>query len=167
MSRSLVLLLLVACDGGQSPPETATIGALREACVGAFPQLCLLITQDGEQHREFFGIEGYTHRWGTESEITFHREPIDEPLADGPNESLILLDVTSEQVTVTAPFQLAFPHDGWFSRSTSLDMVGTTVECDADVCDEILAAELAAQPFEVTMELTDNPQTLRAVGSSQ
>lgn len=169
MSRSIVLIALAACEGGQTPTETATVSALREPCVGFISQLCLVVTDEGEQpHREFFGVQGYAHRWGVESEIVYTREPLDPPPADGPSETLILLDIVVEREPITAPFQLAFPAGGtgWFSDTTPLEMDGTRIECDAAICDQLTAADTSETPFTATFELTDNPQILRATAVS-
>ncbi len=163
MSRFTVLLaLLAACD---PPTETATIGALRQPCIGFEVKLCLLMGAQEPLHPEFAEIEGYVHHWGTQSEITFYREPVDSPESDSPSERMILVEIIEENVTITAPFQLDFPVDGpdWFSGSgPSVDMLGTPVVCEDEVCDQLGAADLSESPFAVTMELTDDPQTLRA-----
>ncbi len=168
MSRLTILVaLLGACE---TTTETATVGALRQPRVGFERALCLLMAQDQQPlHPEFHGIEGFTHRWGTQSEITFYREELDPQVSDAPTENRILIDIIDETVTVTAPFELEFPETGpnWFTGSgTTLDVVGTTVVCEADVCDQIVAADLGESRFEVTMELTDDPQTLRATAVS-
>ncbi len=168
MSRLTILIaLLVACD---NPTETATVDALRQPCANFVRTLCLVMAQDQEPpHPEFYGIEGFVHRWGTRSEITFYREELDSPESDGPGERLVLLEVLDESVTITAPFQLDFPETGpgWFTGSgTTFDMLGTTVVCEAGVCDQIVAADLSESSFGVTMELTDDPQTLRATAVS-
>lgn len=168
MSRfTFLLMLFAACD---PTTETATVAALRQPCVGFERALCLVMSQDQQPlHQEFHGIEGFSHRWGIQSEITFYREELDPPVADGPREKLILLEVVDETATITAPFALEFPATGpgWFSGSgTTFDVLGTTVVCEADVCDQLVAADLGESPFEVTMELTDDPQTLRATAVS-
>lgn len=169
MSRfTLLLALLAACD---PTTETATVAALRQPCVGFTRALCLVMAQDQQPpHVEFRGIEGFSHHWGIQSEITFYREQVDHPDADAPNERLVLLDIVDETSTITAPFQLVFQATGvgWFSGSgTTFDMLGTTVVCDAGVGDQLVAADLGEAPFEVTMELTADPQALRATAVSQ
>lgn len=168
MSRfAFLLVLFAACD---PTTETATVAALRQPCVGFTRTLCLVMAQDQQPpHVEFRGIEGFSHHWGIQSEITFYREQVDHPDADAPNEKLVLLDIVEESATITAPFELEFQPTGpgWFSGSgTTFDMVGTTVVCEAGVCDQLVAADLGQSPFQVTMELTDDPQTLRATAVS-
>ncbi len=127
--------------------------------------MCMIMVPDQKpMERLFFGIDGFSHRWGIESEITFRRERVDPPPIDGSSENIILLDVIAENPIITAPFDLTFPFGGgWFAGSgTQLDMVGTTVQCELTLCEQIRSASDTGTQFIVTMELTDDDQTLRA-----
>lgn len=166
MKRSLACVVLAACtEHGQTPTQSAIVAPLREPCQGFAPSMCLVMVPDQQpRERLFAGIVGYTHRWGVESEITFRREALDPPPLDGPSERVILLEVLDENDAIAAPFTLTFPAGGpgWFSGSApALDMLGTTVQCDTDLCTQLDVADTAGQPFEVVMELVD-AQTLRA-----
>lgn len=162
--RALVTCLLVGCGGGQTPTELAIVSPLRVPCQGFAPTMCLEMTPDRKPtERVFFGIDGFSHRWGIEAEIELRREAVNPPLADGPSENLILLDVIVENPRDVSPFDLTFPFGGgWFSGSTSpLTLVdGTAVECEASICTSIVAAD-QGNPYTVTMEIVDD-QTLRA-----
>ncbi len=171
MKPLLALVLLTACtEHGSTPIQTAIVAPLRVPCQGFGPVMCLSMVPV-QQPRElvFFGIEGYTHRWGVESEITFRREVLDQPIPDGPSENLILIDTVVENATITAPFELAFPGgSGFFTGTgTQLDMLGTTIECEQAVGNQIATASSSGIPFQVTMELTDDTQTLRATAVLQ
>ncbi len=159
------LVVLAACEHGQTPIETAIVAPLRKPCQGFVQQLCLTMVPDQQPTETlFFGIEGYTHRWGVESEISLRREALDPPPADGPSENLILLEIIAENETITGPFQLEFPFGpGWFQVSGSgLDMHGTSVQCDSVLRDQILTADSNGFSYTVTMQLTDDPNTLLA-----
>jgi hypothetical protein len=168
----LVVAALGACTGGESPSEEVTVAALRTPCQGEGTFMCLGLTHaDGSPGNVMFGIEGYTHRWGFESQIRFRTETIEDPPQDGPSANLILEELISEERVVSSSFELAFfdtpPGVAWFfatSSSLVLDMARTTVQCEQAVCDDILARSAATTAFTVTMELTDDDQTLRATG---
>lgn len=167
MKPALALVLLVACtEHGSTPIETAIVAPLRVPCQGFGPVMCLsMVPVQQPQELLFFGIQGYTHRWGVESEITFRREVLDEPVPDGPSENIILLDTVVENETITAPFDLTFPGgSGFFSGTgTQLDMLGTTIQCEQEVGNQIATASSSGIQFKVTMELTADPQTLHAL----
>lgn len=171
MKPLLALVLLTACtEHGSTPTQTAIVAPLRVPCQGFGPVMCLSMAPVQEaQELLFFGIQGYTHRWGVESEITFRREVLDKPIPDGPSENIILLDTVLETEAITAPFELTFPGgSGFFSGiGTQLDMLGTTVECEQAVGNQIATASSSGVPFTVTMELTGDPQTLRALAVTQ
>jgi Domain of unknown function (DUF4377) len=171
MKPALALVLLTACtEHGSTPIQTAIVAPLRVPCQGFGPVMCLsMVPVQKPTELVFFGIEGYTHRWGVESEITFRREVLDQPIPDGPSENLILIDTVVENETITAPFDLSFQGGfGFFSGTgTQLDMLGTTVECDQAIGNQISTASSSGVPFQVTMELTDDPQTLRALAVTQ
>ncbi len=166
MKPALALLLLTACtEHGSTPTQTAIVAPLRVPCQGFGPVMCLsMVPVQKPQELVFSGIEGYTHRWGVESEITFRREVVAEPIPDGSSENLILIETVVENETITAPFELSFPGgSGFFSGTgTQLDMLGTTIECSQALCNAITTASSSGVPFQVTMELTDDPQALRA-----
>jgi hypothetical protein len=168
--RVAILLALAACGGGESVTETVTVSALRVPCAGEGLFMCLELTDvNGDTRREFFGIEGYTHRWGFEAEIRIRIEEVDDPPADGSSEGLFLDELISEELTAPPQFEIDFPDNPpgleWFSGSgLALELVGTTaIECDQPTCDAILVQSEATSAFSVTMELTDDDQTLRAV----
>jgi hypothetical protein len=144
----LALALLAACEHGQTPIETAIVSPLQTPCVFLDQQMCMTMVPDQKPMETlFFGIEGFTHRWGIESEIKFRREPVDPRPIEGPSENLILLEIVVENETVTAPFQLQFPPgSGWFIASgTTLDLHGTTVTCDPAVCDQLISLDSATR----------------------
>jgi hypothetical protein len=168
--RLLLVLAAVGCGGGQTPIEVVTVSALRAPCQAFTAELCLVMQPDFEPPETlFFGIDGYTHRWGIESELKIRREQVDPPLPDGPSERIILLETIIEREPIIAPFQLSFPFNGnrWFQGSAAsgtLDLLGTTVLCEASVCSEIVTADTNGfANFNVTFELTDDDQTLTAV----
>jgi hypothetical protein len=166
MSRSLVPLIVAGCGGGQTPIETVLIAPLRTPCSAFAPTVCLEMTPDRKPtERVFFGIEGFTHRWGFEAEIQLEREQL-ELIPDGPSENLIMVELINEAERITAPFELEFPFGGgWFSGTSSpLQMHGTVVLCEAAVCSSITTAEQSGVAYTLTMELTDDDQTLRATG---
>ncbi len=170
MKPALVLVLLTACtEHGSTPTQTAIVAPLRVPCQGVGPVMCLsMVPVQKPTELLFFGIEGYTHRWGVESEITFRREVV-EPIPGGPSENLILLETIVENETITGPFDLSFSSgSGFFSGAgTQLDMLGTTIECEQSIGDLIATASSGGISFQVTMELTDDPQTLRALAVTQ
>ncbi len=160
----LVLITLAACGQGESPLETAIVSPIRAPCIGLGPQLCLTMVPDGQpEQRLFEGIEGYTHRWGVESEIEFQRETIENPPADSSSQRLILVDTIVENDIPLASFSLDFPGGpDWFSGTgTQLDLFGTTIQCDQAVCDQLRAADVSGAPFSATLAVVD-AQTLRA-----
>jgi hypothetical protein len=166
--RLLAILALAACGGGQTPIENVTVSALRMPCQGFEVDMCLQMQSDFQTPELlFFGIEGFTHRWGVETEMTIRREVVDPALPDGPSERVIMLDLINELQPVTGPFELDFPSSSgrqWFvSRPPNLDMVGTTVLCEASVCSAITSAQSSFINFTVTMQLTGDPQTLEAI----
>jgi hypothetical protein len=165
--RTLVTSLVVGCGGGgQTPIETVIVSPLRIPCQGFGPDLCLEMTPDRQPtERVFFGIEGFSHRWGIESEITIRREAVNPPVPDGPSENLIMLETVVENPRDPSPFDMTFPFGGgsWFSGTTSpLTMIdGTLVECEATVCTALNTADVGNQ-FVVSMELVGE-QTIRAL----
>ena len=166
MSRlSIVaLVVLAACEHGETPVLNAIVAPVRTPCQGFGPTLCLTMVPDQQPfERLFFGIVGYTHRWGVESEITFRREQVDPPVPDGPNENIILIDTINEN-DIPGPFDLEFPFGpGWFQASGSaLQMHGTSVQCEATLCTEILSADSNGLAYTVTVALTDDPNILTA-----
>jgi hypothetical protein len=169
MRSFLSCLVLVACGGGQTPIEVVTVAPLRTPCQSFVQQMCLTMTPDFETAETlFFGIEGYDHRWGVEAELKIHREPVDPPLADGPSELIVVDEVLGELESITAPFDLTFPFTGsnsWFTGGgTTLDMLGTDVLCESAVCSAILDRQINSfSNFSVTLELTDDDQTLTAL----
>lgn len=170
MKPLLALVLLTACtEHGSTPTETAIVAPLREPCQqGLGPTMCVSMATDRGMETVFFVIQGYSHRWGVESEITFRREAIENPPPDGPGVNLILIETIAEHETITAPFELTFPGPGFFSGTgTLLDMHGTTIECEQAVGNQIASASSSELPFTVTMELTADPQTLRALTVTQ
>lgn len=165
--KRLALVVLTACtEHGSTPMQGAIVSPLREPCQGFGPVMCLTMVPDQQpKERLFEGIQGYTHRWGVESEILFRREVVEEPVPDGPSELVILVDTIVENQTITAPFPLVFPpgFGGWFSGSApQLNLMGTPVQCEAAVCSDIMGPNNNGQGFTVQMELVDE-QTLRAL----
>lgn len=164
MKATLALLLLAACEHGQTPIETAIVSPVRTPCQGFGPQMCLTMVPDQKpMERLFFGIVGYTHRWGVESEITFRREQVDPPIPDGPSENVILIETINEN-DIPGPFDLVFPFGpGWFQISGSaLDMHGTSVQAETTLRDQIIAADQGGFMYTVTMDLTSDPNILTA-----
>jgi hypothetical protein len=166
MKLLAIALLLPACtEHGQTPTQTAIVSPLRTPCEGFGPVMCLTMVPDQRpQERLFFGIQGYEHKWGVESEITFRREVVEEPVPDGPGENIVLIETIVENQTITGPFDLTFPSGfgGWFSGTApTLNMLGTPVQCETTVCNDILAPSGSGSPFAVTFEIVDE-QTLRA-----
>ena len=160
------LVLLVACEHGQTPVETAIVAPVKTPCQGFGPTMCLTMVPDQKpMERLFFGIVGYEHLWGVESEITFRREQVEEPVPDGPFENIVLLDTIVEN-DIPGPFILEFPFGpGWFQTSGSaLNMHGTTVECEATLCSQILSLDGSGSSYTVTVELTGDPNILTATG---
>jgi hypothetical protein len=161
--RSLLLLLVAACEHGQTPIETALISPLRVPCQGFEPTMCLEMQPDQQPvERVFFGIDGFSHRWGIEAEITLRREQL-EPIPDGPSENLIMLELIVENPRDVSPFDLDFPFGGgWLTGTTSpLDLHGTSVTCEATLCTEIRNADLNGQQYRVTFDVVGD-QALNA-----
>lgn len=168
--RIILLSTMIGCTGGgQTPIEVVTVSALRQACVNSAPQMCLTMQPDFEQPETlFFGIDGYTHRWGVESELIIRREPIDPITADGQSELITISEVLAERQPIVAPFDLVFSFpgtSGWFTTvgPERLNMLGTTVRCEAMLCNLITSRSSNFVAFGVTMELTEDDQTLQAV----
>ncbi len=163
------LVVVAACGGGESPIETAIISPVLSPCIGFGPHMCMNVAFDGgPSTRQFFGIEGYDHRWGVESEITLRREVVENPPADGSSQRLILEDTIVENDIPLGAFDLEFPAGpDWFSGTgTEVELLGTTIECELAVCDELRAADQSAAAFTVDVELVD-ADTLRATGVGQ
>lgn len=167
--RALVALVLVGCGGGQTPIETVIVSPLRVPCQGFEPTMCLeMMPEASPTERVFFGIDGYSHRWGFEAEMTIRREQV-EPVPDGSSENLIMLELIGEVQRTTEPFDISFPSGGgWFFGPSGSVMLtdGTTVECEATLCSMIDSVDNTFSPYAVTFELVGD-QALRALAVTQ
>jgi hypothetical protein len=155
--------VLAGCE--QAERHTAVIAADRVPCVGVAFQLCLQVSEDGGPFLYFYdGIDGYQHRWGVETRMSYLVSTVDDPPADGSSLSYEL-DAIETEVTdpVGTSYELPFHEPGYFAAAGTgqLDMIGTTVACEPALCAEILAA---TGEYTVSVELTADPSVpLRAI----
>lgn len=155
--RVILFVLLVACSG----IETATVSPLRTPCQQTLvPSMCL--TLDDEV---VLDLDGFTHRWGVEAEVHFRRISNGPKTADIPPYEFELESIVTEAHVALDPFEIEFPSKQWFNGAAPAVRLldGTTVRCDAALCDELVARSDGESRFTVTFELTEDDQTLQAL----
>ncbi|MCY1066158.1 DUF4377 domain-containing protein [Nannocystis sp. RBIL2] len=162
-STSLLALTLAALAPACGPEESleVVVASTRSPCVGLAEMLCQRHAEDGgEFETNYHGFEGFTHRWGVETRLRYHVEPVEEPDADGSDQRWIADEIVSEaQDPVGTQYTLVFSDiaagSAWFVASDEgLRMLDTEVACAPEACADVLDRVAAGTSFSATFELT-------------
>ncbi|PCC72419.1 protein of unknown function [Nannocystis exedens] len=162
-ATSLLVLCLTVLAPACGPKEAqeVVVASRRSPCVGAFPMLCLRYSEDGGEFETTYNyFEGFTHRWGVETRLRYHVEPVADPGADQSDERWIADEIVSEEhdpvgTRYTLGFSNDSPDSGWFVPSGDrLLMLDTEVDCAPELCADVLQRIADGTPFSATFELT-------------
>lgn len=91
-------LLLSACAGETIEQSLLYVDSHPVACVGEGQHLCLRVRHSEEQDWSWHygSIQGFSYQWGSSYSLVYARHEIENPMADGPSEEWMLLEVISE-----------------------------------------------------------------------
>lgn len=114
---------IFALAGAQAEAQRLSIAPYRSFCQGVGPQLCYLVSIDGEEQLFYTGIEGFDYEWGTSYELRVRVESIENPPADGSSLRYVLEEVlnatpvdSSNAFTLRLPAQaISLEEDGSYS----------------------------------------------------